>query len=84
MEYLKQTPTDLHGKLGESCQATGDSKLAIYHYTQQLNLVSSPGTWNNIALVYLADNQPYQVLLLSHLFELVFFLENSLLLALFT
>lgn len=56
------TVSEIHEKMGDCYKETGEYQLSLYHYTQQIALVSSPTTWTNIALLSLKDDQSYQVL----------------------
>ncbi|KAL5256261.1 hypothetical protein ACHWQZ_G011473 [Mnemiopsis leidyi] len=51
---------EIHEKMGDCYKETGEYQLSLYHYTQQIALVSSPTTWTNIALLSLKDDQSYQ------------------------
>ena len=53
----------MHGKLGGCYREEGEYELSLYHYTQQISIVSTAATWANIALVSLKDKQSYQVTL---------------------
>ena len=48
---MNYNPPEVHEKLGLCYASLEDTKLSLYHYTQQISLAPSATAWSHIALL---------------------------------